>query len=314
MATVSDAQIKYANQTYVDMLDGDPGSVKRAADEAGDYLRNKIREQGFSRKILEPVDYDDGMLSRALWTDKPMIIYDKESDVPLSVSVGYNAQPTNFYIRCNRFAVSPTMLQTAKVQKLKWELRTYKHDVRQVFADNMVKDMQAHEDESLLAAVNTALISPGTAMPGSGIAQYVQPSGGFSRSTVVYTTNQVIESTPYSIPCETVLINHITYADHLKWRRDEAGGDVSEKWLTEGWVQSNLLNKNWLVTLKKGLVARNQQYMFGPSKWLGKSVLFTPPTMYVEVKNPGMYTFFAIEEIGTTLAHTGAFGRADYLN
>lgn len=314
MATISDSQIRYANETYVAMLDGDSAMQKRAADEAGDYLRNKIREQGFARKIIEPVDYDDGMLSRALWTDKPMIIYDKEVDVPMAVSVGYSATPTNVYIRCSRFAVSPTMLQTPKVQKLKWELRTYKHDVRQVFADNMVKDLQAHEDKGLLSAVNTALIGPNTTMPGSGIAQYVTPAGGFSRPTVVYTTNQVMEATQYSIPCETVLINNITYANHLKWRRDEAGGDVSEKWLTEGWKSSNLLDKNWLVTLKKSLVDANQQYMFGPSKFLGKSVLFTPPTMYVEVKNVGMYTFFAVEEIGSTLAHTGAFARADYQN
>lgn len=309
MAT--ETEILHANQTYVAMLD-DPNMQKRAADEAGDYLRTKIREQGFSRKIIEPTEVGSNDIDRAIWTDKPIKIYDKESDIQMSVSVGYGAQPVSFYIRPNRFAVSPTMLISPRVQKHKWELRTYKHDVRQVFADNIVKDMEAMEDKALLAAVNTALIGPGTVLPGSNVAQYQQISGGFSRNSVVTATHQVLETTPYSIPTETCLINHITFADHLKWDRNEAGGDFSEKNLVNGWTQTKLLNKNWLVTIKKHLVDRNQQYLFGATKFLGKSVLFTPPTMYVEVKNVGIYQFYAIEEIGTVLAHTGAFGRVDY--
>jgi hypothetical protein len=157
-----------------------------------------------------------------------------------------------------------------------------------------------------------ALIGQDTAMPGSGVAQYVGIAGGFSRSSVVEACFKVLQATPFNIPVETCLINNITWADHLKWRRDEAGGDISEKFLTQGWTQSNLFNMNWLITIKRGLVGNNTQYLFGPTKFLGKSCLFTPPTMYVEVKAVGMYSFFAVEEIGTTLAHTGAFGRVNY--
>lgn len=309
MATLP--QMHAHNDTVLDMFEN-PGTYKQAADDASDYVRLKLREQGFSRKIIEPTEVGASDIDQAIHTDKPIKIYQKETDIQPAVSVGYAAQPINFYIRPSKFIVSPTMLITPKIQKHKWELRTYKYDVRQVFADNIVKDMEAVEDRALLATVNVALIGAGTAMPGSGVAQYKNIAGGFSRSSVVNACFQIVQQTPYNIPVETNLINNITYSEHLKWRRDEAGGDFSEETLTKGWTKSRLFDQNWLVTIKRGLVPNNTQYLFGPTKFLGKSVLFTPPTMYVEVKHVGMYSFFCVEEIGTTLAHTGAFGRADY--
>ena len=306
-------QIRVQNNTFCDMIDND-GLRKQAADDAGEYIRLKLREEGFSRKILEPTDVGPNDLERQYWTDKPVMVFDKESDVVGSVSVGYADQPINFYIRPSRFVVTPTMIITPKVQKHKWELRTYKYDVRQVFADNMVKDMQAMEDKALLSAVNVALIGAGSTMPFSGVAQYVQISGGISRNSTVNACFQVLQQTPFNIPVETNLVNNITWSEHLKWRRDEAGGDISEKMLVQGFTEMQLFGQNWLVTIKRGLVGNLVQYLFGPAKFLGKSCLFTPPTMYVDVKHVSMYSFFAVEEIGTTIAHTGAIGRVDYLS
>jgi len=312
MATLSEIQVKQNNNTFLDMLESSAFN-KQAADDASDYIRLKLREEGFARKIIEPTEVSSQDLDEQVWTDKPVKIYQKETDIQPAISVGYSAQPINFYIRPSKFAVTPTTILSPRINKNKWELRTYKYDVRQVFADNIVKDMQGVEDRAMLNAVNTALVGRGSNMPGSGVPQYVAVAGGFSRSSVATACTQVLQKTPYNIPVETVLINNITYAEHLKWQRDEFGGDGAEKNLTQGWKASNLLGLNWLVTIKRGLVPDYTQYMFGPTKFLGKTCLFTPPTMYVEVKNVQMYSFYCIEEIGSVLAHTGAFGRVDYL-
>lgn len=308
----SRADIQYMNETFIDMVEND-GMRKRAQDDASDYIRLKLREEGFSRKIIEPVDVGNDF-DRALWTDKPIKIYDKESDVPMSYSVGYANTPINVYIRPSRFAVTPTMIISPKVTKHKWELRTYKYDVKQVFADNMVKDMQAIEDRQLLTTMNVALVAQNTQIPGTNATLWKSIGGGFSRSSTVEACYGVMQATEWNIPVETCLVNNITFKEYFKWRRDEVGGDLSEKNLVQGWSQVKLHNVNWLVTLKRGLVANNTQYMFGPTKFLGKSCLFTPPTMYFEVQHVGMYGFYAVEEIGTTLAHVGALARVDYLS
>lgn len=310
MATLT--QFAASNDAILDALEN-PGTYKQAADDASDYVRLKLREQGFSRKIIEPKEVSPSDLDTQLWTDKPVKIYEKETDIHMPCSVGYGQTPIGFYIHASRFAVTPTMIISPRVSKHKWELRTHKYDVRQVFADNICKDMEAVEDRALLATANVLLGGAGVTMPGSGVAQYQQVPGGFSRAAVRYACFEVLQATPYNIPIETNLINNLTYSRHLNWRRDEAGGDFSEETLTKGWTQSRLFNQNWLVTIKRGLVGNNAQYLWGPTKFLGKSCLFTPPTMYVEMKHPQMYSFFVVEEIGTTLAHTGAIGRVDYL-
>jgi len=309
MATL--AQIRVQNESFCDMLDSD-GFRKQAEAEASDYVRLKLREEGFSRKIIEPQDVTAGDIVPQLWTDKPVLIFSKETDIQPAVQVGYAANPIGFYIRQSKFAVTPTMIITPQVQKHKWELRSYKFDVRQVFADNIVKDMGAREDQGLLATTNVILIGANSVVPASGVAQYKTISGGFSRSSVVEACDKVLQATPFNIPVETCLVNNLTWADHRKWRRDEAGGDISEKFLTQGWTQTDLLGKNWLITIKRGLVPTLTQYLFGPAKFLGKCCLFTPPTMVVQVEPVGMYKFFAYEEIGTTIAHAGAVGRVDY--
>jgi hypothetical protein len=305
-------QIVANNNTYLDLLDS-PGMSKQAADDTSEYIRYKVREAGFTRKIIPPTE-NVPSFERQIFTDKPVVIYDKESDVDWAISVGYSGLPSNFYIEPRRFAVTPTLVRSPKVMKDKWTLRTAKYDIKQVFADNTVKDIQAAEDRESLRTVNTLLVGVGQVMPESGSIQYQSLSGGFSRNNVVTAVNQILIDTPFSIPTETTLVHQITWAEQMKWDRLEAGGDYSEELLTEGWSEARLFDKStkWLVTIKRGLVPKGTSYMFGPTKFLGKSVLFTPPTMYVETKVVGWYMFQVVEEIGTTFAHTGAFARADY--
>lgn len=308
---LTEDQIVVQNNKLLDMFES-PSMQKRAADDTNDYIRNKVREAGFARKIIPPAE-NVTTFDRQLYTDKPVVIYDKESDLDWPVSVGYGGLASNFYIQPRRFAVTPTLIRSPKVMKDKWTLRTAKYDIKQVFADNQVKDLQIVEDRSLLDTVDTLLIGQGATMPESGAILWQPLAGGFSRNSVVTATKQIVQNTPFSIPVECCLVNQITWAEVYKWDRTEAGGDVSERALVEGYWTANMLGVEWLITLKRGLVPRNVQYMFGPPKFLGKSVLFTPPTMYVKTENVGYYMFETVLEIGMTLATSSAFGRADYL-
>jgi len=305
-------QVLVQNQTFMDMVDTGGAMKKRAEDDAGEYIRRMLREESFSEKILPPEDIGNDF-DRALWTDKPIKIYDKESNLSQAVAIGYAANAINFYIQPNRFAVTPTMLLSPKVMKHKWELRTYKYDVRQVFADNMVKDLQAVKDDAFLATTNLLLVGAGSTMPFSNTIQYRQISGGFSRNSVVTACGQVLQATQFNIPVETNLVNNITWWEKNRWDRLEAGGDLSQEMLTKPYAEYRLFDQNWLVTIKRGLVANLTHYLFGPTKFLGKAVRFTPPRMIVKTEAIDMYMFQCAEEYGSTIAHTGAIGRVDYL-
>lgn len=299
------------NATYLDLIDAGGSFLKKAEEIGGDFIRLQLREESFREKILPSEDIGNNF-DVTYWTDKPIKIYDVEQTLPQSVVVGYANNPINFYIYPKRIIVTPTMLITPKVMKHRWELRTYRHDVRALMADNMVKDLGAVDDASFLAAVDVALVGPGQNVPFSNMPQWRQINGGFSRDAVVIACTQILQATPFTIPLETVVVNNLTWAYRLQWNFIEVG-ELTSQLLMKPSNQFRMLDTNWLVTIKKNLVPTMTAYLFGPTKFLGKACMFTPPKMYISVRNIEMYEFQAAMEVGATIAHTGAIGKVEFL-
>ena len=72
-------QRRHQNNTFCDMIDND-GLRKQAADDAGEYIRLKLREDGFARRVIEPTDVGPQDLERLYWTDRPVRIIDTEPE------------------------------------------------------------------------------------------------------------------------------------------------------------------------------------------------------------------------------------------
>src|SRR5579871_259360 len=63
------------------ILDADDGQVKEAATAGSNMIRRRIREEGFTRRIIPPQTVTNDDLDRVLTHDRPVIIEDME---PLS--------------------------------------------------------------------------------------------------------------------------------------------------------------------------------------------------------------------------------------
>jgi hypothetical protein len=309
--SITNDQITSYNETYMQMC-ADDGMRKQAEDDGSNYIRQRVRESGFGRKVL-PAEEKTGGFDRSVTTPKPIVIVDKESPTDWAVTVGYGGTPSQFYIESRRVMITPTLIRSPKVTYDHWTMRTSKYDVRKVYADNTVKDIQSVEDEELLRTVNRMLRGVGQTMWESGSVQYRQLSGGFSRNNVAESM-QVLPGTGFAIPNDVVLVNQLTWMEQLKWDRNEAGGDYSESMLKNGWKECTLFDKSvkWLVSIKHGLIPKNVQYMFGPQKFLGNSYLFRPPVMSVKYDPVGWYSFQVLEEIGTSLINSASYGRVNY--
>jgi hypothetical protein len=305
MPTIAEYRAK--NEEFVELLRTD---VKKAAEMSGNYTRLKLREESFMERILpsEPITPDQ--YDQALHTDKPYAIFHKEQDVSPAMSVSYGGMPNNFFIFPNKFAVTPQVVLSPRVTKNTLELRTYPYDVKQVFADNLVKDLQAVKDAAGIGAVNTVLIAQGTPTFATGAVQWTGISGGLTFANVVESQVVMQQIDGYTLMPENAVCTTVTLARFAKWRRDEAGGDLAERTLLKGWVEDNFSNENWHGTLKRRLVADNTIFHFAGPKFLGKSLEFTPPTMYIDEKY-WMYSFFVMMEIGTTFSNIAGITRSD---
>jgi hypothetical protein len=303
------AEVQLMNETLFENL-MNPGLVKTAIDAVNDFTRIKMREDGFARRIMPPLEIANDELDRQVDTDKPVKIVDKEPDSPAAISIPFATLPTNVYIRGPRYRVAFDRIVTPRFTKDVDELRTYVMDIRQVLSDNAIKDMLAEEDSKLIGATNLALIGPDTPVPWSGIPQWETIHGGITRDSVMDSL-KIMPRTDAHLEAATILINNVTVKEVMKWGRDEMGGDFSQDVLRNGWSETDFLDKRWIISIKRDLIPDETIFMYADPKFIGKMYILEDTTMYIK-REAYLLEFFAYETLGGTIAHTGGLSRADF--
>jgi len=305
------ATSREVNNAFVDQLTNDDNSiVKQAQNAVNDFIRTKMREDGFLRRIIPPVQITNDELDRQVDTDKPVKIVDKEPESPAAVTVPFATLPRGKYIRGPRFRVMFSRIQTPKFIKDIDELRTWDMDIRQVLSDNAIKDMLAEEDGTFISEVNALLVGADLVVPATGVAQWQTIAGGITRDTI-NDGLKILPSTPNHLEAATMLINNVTAKEFQKWTRDEVGGDLAQDIVENGFMERQWFGVRVLITIKRDLVPDNTAFMFAEPKFFGKFFVLEDTTMYIDRK-AFMLEFFAWETIGCSIANVAAVGRADF--
>jgi len=296
------------NNSLLDMFEN--GMEKNAQEAITDFIRMRMREEGFFRQIIPPVQITNSDLDKQVDTDKPVKICEREPNNPPAYSVPFGTLPMTRYIRGNRFRVMFQRIMTTRFLKDINELRTYDQDIRQILSDNALKDMQAEEDGKFIGTVETMLIGPGVTVPDTGVVQWQAIDGGISRETW-QDALKILPSTPAHFSASIALINNVTVLEFQKWGRDEAGGDLAEQITLNGWGTTNWFGLKLIVTIKRNLVPDNRLYMFVVPKALGKFFLLEDTTMFVDTK-AFMIEFFAYASCGAAIANPAGIAIADF--
>jgi hypothetical protein len=309
-ASSSQAATRLLNETLFEQLQT-PGREKQAIDAVNDFTRTKMREDGFYRRIMPPLQISNDELDRQVDTDKPVKVVDKEPDSPAAISIPFATLPTNVYIRGPRYRVMFDRIVTPRFTKDVDELRTWVMDIRQVLSDNAIKDMLAEEDSKFIAAVNAVMLGPDTPVPYNGnVVQWETISGGIIRETVCDAL-KVMPRGPSRLETHTILCNSITIKEIMKWGRDEMGGDFSQDIIKNGWAETNFLGCKWIISIKRDLIPDDTLFMFADPKFIGKSYMLEDTTMYIR-REAYMLEFFAYQTCGGSIGHSGGIARVDF--
>ena len=143
------------NQNFVDLID--QGQTKEAADAGTALIREIVRQDAAVREILPCKTIGASELD--IWpdSDAPMKYLDIETQTVASY-VQFYGTPKARYYSLKRVPVFFGKLQSDEFVKTKFELMTYRTDVRKLLADNSVKDIADQEDiyfrSACLRAVN----------------------------------------------------------------------------------------------------------------------------------------------------------------
>jgi hypothetical protein len=238
--------IQALNRKLIDQISGsDEGEVKQASAAGTNMIRRRIREEGFTRRIIPPVPVTNDDLDRVVQHDRPVIIEDMEplSKGAKSIPFGDSADSEFYY--GNKFVCVFNPITTPEWTKDINELRTYRMDLRQVITDNSLKDIQTEEDGKFIAGVNTIVgpVASGGA-PGVGLGGVQQnfeivPSGyletaapnGWNRFSYTKVLS-ILEN--QNLNNGVILMNRKTAKQFLTFDRSEIGGDLAQELFKEG--------------------------------------------------------------------------------
>ena len=287
--------VQFLNQSFLDKLDN--GLTKEAGVAMSAFVRQKLREDGFTRKILMPTMVTAAELDRQL-TEEPTIIVEKEPD-SVAANIPFLGRPEPRYFTGVRYPVTFTKIQSAEFKKSKFELATYRTDIRTVLQENSVKDLQKQEDLNFYSSSVAIAQANGN---------YYNVGGGL---TVPNLMTAVKYLTQKQVPIGTILMTQSLYADLLKQPATQLGSPLASD-LTRGAISlDNFFGWKIIVTNKNDILPDNRVIIFTAPEYLGQFYLLQDATVFLETK-ADMVSFTTYEAPGIGIGNVNGMVVVDF--
>ena len=310
-----------ANQELIDGLLSPKGSemYKEAKETSEDYIRMRLYEDGFFRKVIPMKDISFDELTDQVDTDAPVKVCEKEANAGAAYSMPFGTMPIGAYIKGPKFRVMFDRVMSKRHRIDVDKLGTYRMDIRQVMEDILMKKIQEEEDRKMLVIV-AYIVSQGNTQDPAAIqaAGNINANswnaelevnqnitlGAMDRDSLAEMTKG-LPSSNRSLNPAMALVNNITVRDVIKLSRDEIGGDMAEDMFKNGFSEQKIMGLDWAVTIKKKLVPTNTIYQFCEPKFTGKNYALRNTTL--SSKSEDMWIeFWAWETIGGAIANDAA--------
>lgn len=300
--------VQFMNQSFMQKLD--QGMTKEAGVAMSAFVRQKLREDGFARKILPFQSITAAELDRQT-DEEPTIICEKEPD-SIAATLPFLSRSQIRYWTGPRYKVNFQKIASEDFRKSKFELMTYRTDIRTVLQENSIKDMQEQEDVGFynnllaIAAQNTAL----------GVTNTYNITG-FSKANYLAGIKKLIER---RLPVGCVLMSQSLYNDMLAFQSTDIGSPAaSSLFMGEAQLQAPFGYK--IITTNKStamvgasapIIPTNQMIVFAPPQFLGQAFTLQDATVFLKAEMD-MIEFTAYESIGMGIGNTQGFVVINFL-
>ena len=278
--------VEFLNQSFLDKID--QGHEKEASIAMTGFVRQKLREEGFTRKILPPVGVTAADLDRQLH-EEPVIIVEKEPD-SVAANMPFLGRSELRYWKGPRYAVNFSKLASADFRKSKFELLTYRTDIRTVLQENSVKDIQKKEDEAFYGNILKM------ATDNSNVFNI---SGGFNVPNLMAGIKNMAKK---QLPVGAVLMTHSMYADLLAQPATQIGSDAASEMFMGRGSLGNFFGYNIITTNKNDILPDNQAIVFAPQQYLGQFYELQAPTVFLKTE-ADMIQWVTYESIGAGIGN-----------
>lgn len=277
---------QFLNQSFLDKLD--QGMTKEAGAAMSAFVRQKLREDGFTRKILQPRMITATELDRQL-TEEPTVIVEKEPD-SVAANMPFLGRAKIRYFTGSRYPVTFQKITSDKFVKSKFELATYRTDIRTILQENSVKDLQEQEDRNFY----NNIVSIATA--NSNVSTI---SGGFTKVNLMAAVKKLQAK---KLPVGCILMTQQMYSDLLTFPSTDIGSPAASELFRGQSTLDNYFGYKIITTNKNDILPTNRVIVFTAQEYLGQFYSLQEPTVFLKTE-ADMIQFETYEAVGSGIGN-----------
>ena len=294
------------NELFVQKLNS-PEGLQKVAQEGSAFIRNKLREVSFARKVIQPEYVTKADLQRSVNHDGLVKIVDIEPDSK-AMTLNFRGAPTTNYLQGDRYEIPFFMISSEDFQKTEEELLAYEMPLTEVIERNSVKDIQKTEDEHFISACEDAVTTSGKGNTGETLAS----GGSFEKSTFEKLFNYLDSD---ELRAELILMSNTMFNKLFLWDATSVGDAVGSEVSVNGYTYATLFGRKLIVSNKVGLLqssdGKDRIYTFTSQEFFGNFFILNDTKFYIE-KKKNVITFSAYETLGMGIGNSDACARIEF--
>lgn len=257
------------NNLFIERLDTTEGLQKTAAAGAA-FVRSKIREIGFARRILPPESVTRADCTRSTDHDTLIKIVDIEHDSKAK-AINFASEADERYIQGKRYALPFFKVESEKFVKSEGELLAYDYPITKVIEENSVKDIQRTEDEKFIEYAESAVSITGKRLVSTGTA--------VDRRELTSLFKMIDFDQLY---VGTVLMSTVDFDDYMIQPATEVGSPLASEISVNGYKYPTILKRKLVVTNKHDIVLPGEIWAFTDPAYLGNFFILNDVKFWIK--------------------------------
>ena len=308
------------NDAFAQRLSTADGKEK-LAEYGGSYIRDRLREVSFVRKIIPPENVTRADCQRSVNHDTLVKIVDIEPQ-SRAMAISFRGAPSARFIRGEKAEVAFFTISSEMFQKTEQELLAYEMPITKIIEENSVKDIQEIEDREFVIHIEAAVQALQTEANG-GVATSLSSltvgttvefsiiKGELARNAA--TADAVVR--PLQRPdlvnlfklldtnrlrCERLLFTEGDWDDLLQWTVEDFGDRIQSETAIDGFKYNTVLGRPYIRTIKTDILRPGNVYAFTKPEFFGKFYILNNTKFYID-KIANTITFQAWEDIAMSV-------------
>jgi hypothetical protein len=313
---------------------GEPGGKEKLAQFGGSYIRDRLREVSYVRKIIPPEQVTRTDCQRSTRHDTLVKLVDIEPK-SRAMAISFRGQPTARFIRGERAEVAFFTISSEVFQKTEQELLAYEMPVTKIIEENSVKDIQEIEDREFTIHIEAAVQALQTEANGGVVTtlnasalQSTSPPVEFSvrkgeLARAASTNDATIRPVQRKdivegfklidsnrLRCERYVMTEPDFDDVLSWTVEDNGDRIQSETTVDGYKYNLLVGRPYIRTVKTDILRRGNIYFFTAPEFFGKFYVLNQTKFYID-KVANTITFQAWEDIAMSVINIASVRKVE---